>query len=218
MQGAIVNHTTIHQEAATDRYLDPPPLLLIISGPSGVGKDTVVAAMEKAGIPFRFVVTSTTRPPRPGEIDGEDYVFVERDQFERMIDEDELIEYAVVYDQYKGIPKKHVRDALASGQDVVMRLDVQGAETVQRLIPEAISVFLVAPSMSILERRLRGRKSDTADQIEVRLAKARVEMEAMDSFDFVVPNREDQVERAVADIAAILRAERLRVGRQPVRL
>ncbi len=218
MQGAIVNHTTIHQEAATDRYLDPPPLLLIISGPSGVGKDTVVAAMEKAGIPFRFVVTSTTRPPRPGEIDGEDYVFVERDQFERMIDEDELIEYAVVYDQYKGIPKKHVRDALASGQDVVMRLDVQGAETVQRLIPEAISVFLVAPSMSILERRLRARKSDTADQIEVRLAKARVEMEAMDSFDFVVPNREDQVERAVADIAAILRAERLRVGRQPVRL
>ncbi|MGC9360388.1 MAG: hypothetical protein ACP5G7_08455, partial [Anaerolineae bacterium] len=97
-----MNHTASHQETVTDRYLDPPPLLLIISGPSGVGKDTVIAAMRKAGIPFHFVVTSTTRPRRPGEIDGEDYIFVERDQFERMIEEDELIEYAVVYDQYKG--------------------------------------------------------------------------------------------------------------------
>jgi guanylate kinase len=213
-----VRNAAISKEITTDRYLDPSPLLLIISGPSGVGKDTVIAAMRRAGIPFRFVVTSTTRPPRPGEIDGEDYVFVERGDFERMIEEDELIEYAIVYDQYKGIPKKHVRDALASGQDVVMRLDVQGAETVKRLIPEAISVFLIAPSMEILERRLRCRKSDTTDQVQVRLAKARAEMEAIDTFDFVVPNREDQVERAVADVAAILRAERLRVGRQPVSL
>ncbi|MCD6303053.1 MAG: guanylate kinase [Anaerolineae bacterium] len=213
-----MNQTAGNQKTATHRYLEPPPLLLIISGPSGVGKDTVIAAMREAGLPFHFVVTSTTRPPRPGEVDGADYIFVERDQFERMIEEDELIEYAVVYGQYKGIPKQHVRDALASGQDVVMRLDVQGAETVKRLIPEAISVFLIAPSMEILERRLRSRKSDTPDQIQVRLAKAHAEMEAMERFDFVVPNRESQVDRAVADIAAILRAERLRVGRPPVSL
>lgn len=200
------------------RFLEPAPLLLIISGPSGVGKDTVLDAMRAAGLPFHFVVTSTSRPPRPGEIDGEDYVFVSRDEFERMIAQDELIEYALVYDQYKGIPKRHVREALASGQDVVMRLDVQGAETVKRLVPQAIGVFLVAPSMEILERRLRARRSDTPEQIQVRLAKARSEMEALASFDYVVPNRDGQVERAVADIQAILQAERLRVGRRPIEL
>lgn len=214
----MMNCIADDNQARAQRYLEPPPLLLIISGPSGVGKDTVIAAMREAGLSFHFVVTSTTRPPRPGEVNGEDYVFVERDEFERMIEQDELIEYALVYGQYKGIPKKHVREALASGQDVVMRLDVQGAETVKRLIPEAVSVFLIAPSMEVLEQRLRSRKSDTPEQIRVRLEKARVEMKTMENFDFVVPNREGEVERAVSDIGAILRAERLRVGRQPVSL
>ena len=209
---------TSSHENTIRRFLEPAPLLLIISGPSGVGKDTVLDAMRAAGLAFHFVVTSTSRPPRPGEVDGEDYVFVSRDEFERMIAHDELIEYALVYDQYKGIPKKHVRQALASGQDVVMRLDVQGAETVKSLIPEAISVFLIAPSLEILEQRLRARRSDTPAQIQTRLDKAQAEMEALAHFDYAVPNRDGQVERAVADIEAILRAERLRVGRGPIKL
>ena len=211
-------HDTQYHDDPIRRFLEPPPLLLIISGPSGVGKDTVLDAMREAGLPFHFVVTSTSRPPRPNEVDGEDYVFVSRDEFERMIARDELLEYALVYDQYKGIPREHVRAALASGHDVVMRLDVQGAETVKRLVPGAISVFLVASSMGELEQRLRSRQSDTPEQIRVRLAKARSEMEALASFDYVVPNRDDQVARAVADIDAILRAERLRVGRRPIEL
>jgi guanylate kinase len=218
LRQAMSTHDTQYHDDPIRRFLEPPPLLLIISGPSGVGKDTVLDAMREAGLPFHFVVTSTSRPPRPDEVDGEDYVFVSRDEFERMIARDELLEYALVYDQYKGIPREHVRAALASGHDVVMRLDVQGAETVKRLVPGAISVFLVASSMGELEQRLRSRQSDTPEQIRVRLAKARSEMEALASFDYVVPNRDDQVARAVADIDAILRAERLRVGRRPIEL
>ena len=110
----------------------PQPLLIVISGPSGAGKDTVMQRMKERGLPFHFVVTATTRPKRDNEEHGRDYLFISTEEFARMIDEDELIEHAIVYGDYKGIPKQQVREALASGMDVVMRLDVQGAETVRR--------------------------------------------------------------------------------------
>jgi guanylate kinase len=117
--------------------LHPRPLLIVISGPSGVGKDTIMLRMQERGMPFHFVVTATTRPKRDNEVHGVDYFFVSKEEFARMIEDNELIEYAIVYSDYKGIPKQQVRKALASGKDVVMRLDVQGAETVRRLTPGA---------------------------------------------------------------------------------
>ena len=141
----------------------PQPLLIVISGPSGVGKDTVMQRMKERGLPFHFVVTATTRPQRPAEIHGRDYFFVSKEEFARMIDEDDLIEHAMVYGDYKGIPKKQVREALTSGMDVVMRIDVQGAETVRRLAPEALMIFITTENEQDLVHRLETRKTETAD-------------------------------------------------------
>src|SRR5512146_3403798 len=132
----------------------PQPLLIVISGPSGVGKDTVMQRMKERGLPFHFVVTATTRPKRDNEVHGRDYWFVSKEEFARMIDADELIEYAVVYGDYKGIPKQQVREALASGKDVVMRIDVQGAETVRKMAPEALMIFIATDSEEELVQRL----------------------------------------------------------------
>ena len=140
------------------KILDPQPLLIVISGPSGAGKDTVMQCMKERGMPFHFVVTATTRPRRSNEINGKDYFFVGKEEFARMIEEDELIEYAVVYGDYKGIPKQQVREALSTGKDVLMRVDVQGAETVRKLVPNAILIFMTVDNEQELERRLRERR------------------------------------------------------------
>ncbi len=148
------------------------PLLVIISGPSGVGKDTVARRLiKRRPDDFYFVVTATTREPRENEVEGYDYFFVSNDEFARMIEEDELLEYAVVYNQYKGIPKQQVRDALNSGKNVIMRLDVQGTETVRKLIPNAITVFLRTPTEEDLVRRLRERETDPAEGVNCALRK-----------------------------------------------
>src|SRR5690554_5254443 len=124
----------------------PQPLLVVISGPSGVGKDETLKAMKQLGYPFHFVVTATTRPKRPDEVHGRDYFFVSMEEFAGMIEQGELLEHALVYGDYKGIPKQQVRDALDSGKDVIMRIDVQGAATIKQLAPDAVFVFLVAES------------------------------------------------------------------------
>ena len=118
------------------------PLLIVISGPSGVGKDTVIQRMKERHLPFHFVVTATTRPPRQNEVNGRDYFFYSKEQFTEMLKKGELLEHALVYNDYKGIPKSQVKKALASGKDVVMRLDVQGAGTIRQLCPEALLIFL----------------------------------------------------------------------------
>ena len=132
------------------RYLCPPPVLVVISGPSGVGKDSVIERMRELGYPLCFVVTATDRPPRASETHGVDYDFVSTAEFEQMIAADDLFEYAQVYGQYKGVPKIHVRRALASGKDVVMRLDVQGAATVRQSVPESVTIFLAPPSPEVI--------------------------------------------------------------------
>ncbi|MGB9879441.1 MAG: hypothetical protein ACPLRM_01645, partial [Anaerolineae bacterium] len=142
-------------------YLEHPnPLLIVISGPSGVGKDTVIKRMKELNYPFHFVITATTRPPRKGERHGVDYFFLSEDEFVRLMQAGELLEHAWVYGEYKGIPKEQVRQALASGQDVIMRLDVQGAATVRRLLPDAILIFLLPGSEDELLNRLRKRGSE----------------------------------------------------------
>lgn len=194
------------------------PLLIVISGPSGVGKDAVVKRMKELGYPFYFVITATTRPPRRGEEQGVDYLFLSEEEFEDLMHRGELFEHAIVYGEYKGIPKEHVRNALASGQDVVMRVDVQGAASVKGLLPDAVLVFLVPGSEEELLQRLRGRKTENAATLQRRLATMREEMQRIPEFDYVVVNRDDQLDHAVETIAAIIRAEKCRAKQRVIRL
>ncbi|MEW6284667.1 MAG: guanylate kinase [Chloroflexota bacterium] len=196
----------------------PQPLLIVISGPSGVGKDTVMQRMQERGMPFHFVVTATTRPRRANEVHGKDYFFVTKDEFARMIDEDELIEHAIVYGDYKGIPKQQVREALESGKDVVMRLDVQGAETVRKLAPDALLIFITTDSEEELVHRLETRKTETADSLAIRIATARKELKRVEAFDYVIINRDFQLDETVDVIRAIITAEHHRVKPRKVSL
>lgn len=183
------------------------PLLIVISGPSGVGKDSVVQRMQSRGLPLHFVVTATTRPRRPGEVDGHDYHFLSKDEFAEMIEQDALIEYAIVYNDYKGIPKAQVREALGTGQDVIMRVDVQGAETVRGLFPEALLIFLAPTSEEELVERLQARKTETDEGLNLRIATARQELKRVDMFDYYVVNADLRLEDTVDTILAIIEAE-----------
>ncbi len=194
------------------------PLLVVISGPSGVGKDVTLARMKELGYPFHFVVTATTRPRRPGEINGKDYFFVSMQEFAKMIDANELLEYAVVYGDYKGIPKAQVRQALTSGKDVIMRIDVQGAETIRKMVPQAVLIYLSAESEKALVHRLEQRKTEEAGQLAIRIATARKEQEKVAMFDYLVVNRHNYLDETCATIAAIIKAERCRIHRPEVSL
>ncbi len=204
--------------ANTFELRKPDPLLIVISGPSGVGKDSVVQRMIERGFPFHFVVTATTREKRANEVHGRDYWFLSKDEFAHMIEENELIEYAIVYGDYKGIPKAQVREALASGKDVVMRLDVQGAESVRKLAPEALLIFITCESEEELERRLRERKTETADSLSLRIATARKEFQRLDAFDYVIVNQDFHLDDTVDKVRAIISAEHLRVHHRKVTL
>lgn len=196
--------------------LEKNPLLIVISGPSGVGKDTVITRMKKRNLPFHFVVTATTRPPRPGEVHGVDYFFISSDEFARMIEADELIEYAIVYNDYKGIPKDQVRQALHSGKDVIMRIDVQGAETIQEKFPEALLIFLTTDSEEEMVSRLKARKSETPEGLNLRIAMARQELKRLGDFDYVVVNRDERLDEAVDVIESIITAEHHRTNPRKV--
>ncbi len=204
--------------ALIQRYLHPAPLLVIISGPSGVGKDSVVRRMRELAYPFHFVVTATDRPRRPDEVNGVDYHFLSTAEFERMIAEDAFLEYARVYGQYKGVPKAQARQALASGVDVIMRLDVQGTATVRRKVPQALTIFLVPPSVEVLIHRLRQRGTESTEQLQRRLETALAEMRSASTFDYVVVNHEGALDQTAAQIVAIIQAEKCRVARQAVQL
>jgi guanylate kinase len=195
---------------------DPEPLLIVISGPSGVGKDTVIQRMIERNLPFHFVVTATTRPPRPNEVNGKDYFFYSHNEFMEMIKNGELLEHAVVYDDYKGIPKAQVRDALASGKDVMMRLDVQGAATIRNLYPQALLIFLSPQDEAEMINRLHERKTESAERLKLRIASARKEMTQIEAFDYIVINREMHLDETVDTIISIIVAEHHRVKQRKV--
>lgn len=194
------------------------PLLIVISGPSGVGKDSVVDRMTERNLPFHFVITATTRPPREGEIHGVDYFFLSKDEFADMIEQGELLEYAIVYNDFKGIPKSQVREAFTSGKDVVMRLDVQGAATIREIYPEALLIFLVTGTEEELENRLKQRKTEDSEGLKLRIVTARQELKRVVEFDYVVENRDSQLDEAVDIIDAIIRAEHHRVRHRKVQI
>jgi len=197
---------------------NPQPLLIVISGPSGVGKDSVLQVLKERNLRMHFVVTATTRPRREKETHGVDYFFFTKDEFAQMIEHEELIEYAIVYNDYKGIPKQQVREALASGQDVIMRVDVQGAATVRKLAPEAVLIFLTTENENALVRRLKARQTETADDLSLRIATARQELKRAAEFDYVIVNVDGHLNETVETVLAILQAEHHRVNPRKVSL
>lgn len=201
-----------------DHVLNPPPLLIVISGPSGVGKDATVNRMKECGLPFHFVVTVTDRPKRPGETHGVDYFFISTEEFERMIEENELLEWAVVYGDYKGIPKEQIRKAMASGKDIVLRIDVQGSATIKEIVPDAVFIFLAASNMEELMDRLVYRKTETGIDLERRKETAREEMKALPMFDYVVINRDEKLDETVDHIVSIIEAEKCRTEPREISL
>ena len=193
---------------------DAGPLLVVITGPSGVGKDTLLARLKALGRPYHFAVTATTRAPRPGEVEGIDYYFLSEEQFDEMLARGEFLEHATVYDQRKGVPRPPVREALAAGRDVIMRTDVQGARYIKSVCPGALTVFIQPPSWEEMEWRLRTRGTDGPEQLELRLRVAREELAAAGEFDRTVLN--DDLNACVDAIEALLAKERARRGRKPV--
>lgn len=187
---------------------------MVISGPSGVGKDAVIRRLQEIRPDLHFVVTATSRPMRPGEKDGVDYLFISKKEFEDWISDGKLLEHAVVYGEYKGIPKYQIEDALHQGTDVILRVDVQGAATMRSLLPGLVTVFVVAENEKALVERLVARKTEPKDKMQVRIQTARKEMANLNAFDYVVINREGELDGTVAQLEAILEAEKLRVSRR----
>jgi guanylate kinase len=188
------------------------PLLVVLSGPSGAGKDAVLDALAQRGHRFHRVVTATTRDPREGERDGVEYHFMTDAEFVDMIARAGLLEHATVYGKYYGVPRQQVLDALAEGIDVYVRTDVQGAATIKRLMPDAVRVFIAPESIDELEARLRARNSDDEERIQRRLRTARDEMARSGEFEHVIVNREGALEATVDRLEEILRAEREKPG------
>lgn len=199
------------------------PLLVVISGPSGAGKDALVerlraAATEGAEPPSHFAITATTRPPRSGERHGVDYYFSSETAFAELLAQGGLLEHATVYGHRYGVPRQPIEEALAQGQDVFIKTDVQGAATIRGRVPQALTIFLTAPSLADLEKRLRARGTDSEAALERRLATVRAELECATSFDYVVTNHRGRLEEAVAAVEAICAAERHRGGRTAPRV
>jgi len=192
--------------------------MIVISGPSGVGKDSVLRAMKNSELPIHHVVTVNTRAPRPDEKEGVDYFFVSREKFEDMIAHEELIEYSHVYDDYKGVPKSQIQDALDSGKDVVLRLDVQGAEKIKNIYPQAISIFLLPSNQDDWYKRLGGRRLGNEKDLDKRILTVKDELVKAREFDYLVFNEQNKLTQTVQMIEAIITAEHLRAKPRKIKL
>ena len=187
----------------------------MLSGPSGVGKDAVLSRMKEHGSSLHFVITATTRPQRNNEIDGKDYIFLSKSRFQEMIRSEDMIEWAEVYGNFYGVPKNPTVSALENGQDVIIKIDVQGADTIRSKFPQAIFIFLAPPNLDELAERLMNRMSESKDALKVRLDTARKEMEEMQKFDYVVTNYRNHIDKAVLEIESIIKREKSRTPIKP---
>ena len=187
------------------------PLLIVLSGSSGVGKDAVLARMKESGYPLKYITTLTTRPQRPNEQDNVDYHFVSRERFQEMMANNELLEWAQVYDNWYGVPRAAVKQALDEGRDVIVKVDIQGAATIKRILPPAIFIFLMPPSMEALIERLKQRRTESPAELALRRKAAGEEIKQLPMFDYKVVNRWDGIDQAVTEIKAIIAAEKCRV-------
>ena len=194
------------------------PLLIVLSGPSGVGKDAVLHYLKSSSPSFKFVTTMTTRPRRHNEKDNVDYHFVSQDEFEKLLKNNELLESANVYGNWYGPPKEPIRQALKQGYDVMVKVDVQGAATIKKLAPQAVFIFLMPPSIDELAVRLKQRYTESPESLALRLYACEHELQQISSFDYVVINHRNQIETAVNEIKAIITAEKCRVTQREINL
>jgi len=186
-------------------------ILLIISGPSGVGKGTVCRYLLTIREALKLSISTTTRPPRPGEIEGKEYKFTTNSKFEAMIKEGSFLEWAIVHDHYYGTRRETVRNLLAGGDDLILEIDVQGAAQIKEKVPDAVTIFLAPPTMEDLERRITGRGTEDPSRISQRLETARREMDAYHDYDYLVVN--ETVDNAASLISAIIDAEKCKISR-----
>jgi len=193
-------------------------LLIILSGPSGVGKDAVLKKLKELELPFHYVVTATTRHRRVTETHGVDYYFLSKDKFQRMREKGELLEWAEVYGNYYGVPKEEITQALTKGKDAIFKVDVQGVATLKKTLPQAIFIFLMPPSMDELGRRLKGRSSESQADLALRLEKAREEIKSLPLFDYVITSHQNRLDDIISQIQAIVVAEKCRVNPRVVKL
>jgi guanylate kinase len=187
-----------------------PPLLIVLSGPSGVGKDAVLARMRRLERPFHYVVTATTRPRRAREKNGVNYHFLSPQEFQQMIDKHRFLEWANVYGNYYGVPKDEVSPALSKGVDTIVKVDVQGAATIKKILPQAVFIFLMPPSVPALQKRLKRRRSESSEDLALRLATARREVRSLPLFDYVITSHQNELDEVVFQIDAIVTAEKCR--------
>ena len=199
-------------------HLPQRPLLIVLSGPSGVGKDAILSRMRESKCPLEYIVTVTTRPRRARERDNKDYRFISTEKFHAMIEHDELLEWANVYGNLYGVPKEPIRQALESGKDTIVKVDVQGAATLKKILPQAVFIFLIPPSMEELMLRLNQRHTELPFDLALRAKTAEEEIKQLPLFDYRVFSGRDKIDRAVSDIAAILTAEKRRVTPREITL
>jgi guanylate kinase len=197
----------------SDQENSTPHLLIVISGPSGVGKDTILNEMKKAGIAYHRIVTVTTRDKRKGEVDGKDYHFTTVGSFKKMMKERQLLEWAKVYDNYYGVPLNPVKKALNQNEDVIIKVDVQGVSNIKKVMPEAVAIFLSPPSEEELERRLTSRGDENSISIKLRLKTSKDEYKKLHIFDYIVENHKDDIELTLSKISSIISAEKCRISR-----
>ncbi len=194
------------------------PLLIVLSGLSGTGKDTLLTKMKQSDAPFTHITTITTRLPRANEKNNVDYHFTSEKKFQEMIERKELLEWANVYGNLYGTPKKSVTEALNRGEDTIVKVDVQGATTIKKLLPQAIFIFVATPSIKELISRLKRRHTESAADLALRTKTAEEEVKKLELFDYVVFNRRDEIDRAVSEIKAIITAEKCRITPRDITL
>lgn len=194
------------------------PLIIVLSGPSGAGKDAVLTKMMESGFPLEYVTTVTTRPQRANERDNVDYHFISTEMFQKMIENKELLEWAHVYGNMYGVPKQPVKQALDKGQDIMVKVDIQGAATIKKLLPQALLIFLMPSSIEDLTLRLKQRQTESPFNLALRLKTAEEEIKQLLLFDYLIMNKQGEIDLAVSQIKAIITAEKCRVTPREITL
>ncbi len=206
------------KKASRKKTAEKRPLFIVLSGPSGIGKDAILTKMKESDYPIEYITTVTTRPRRAKERDNIDYHFVSTESFQKMITGNELLEWANVYGNWYGVPKKPVKQALDKGQDIIVKVDIQGAATIKKILPEAVFIFLIPASMEELATRLKQRQTESPSDLTLRTKTAEEEIEQLHLFDYIVVNKQDEIDLAVSEIKSIITAEKCRVTPREITL
>lgn len=188
------------------------PLLIVLSGPSGTGKDAILTRMKELDYPLQYITTVTTRSRRARERDNVDYHFISRERFQEMVTGNELLEWANVYGNWYGVPKQPVKQALDEGQDIIVKVDVQGAASIKKILPQAVFIFLMPSSMEELALRLKERHTESPFDLALRLKTAEEEIKQLPLFDYMVVNKQDEIDLVVSEIEAIITTEKCQVN------